>query len=86
MAEDVWRRWSNLDMAEWPKNCWGGRCGDQGTEEEDCLDEHRGQNGEGKVLMGTRGSPDALLAAGWMAGLRIERPNQEVTIGLMSTA
>ena len=73
-------------MAEWPKSCLGGRCGDQGTEEEDGLDEHRGQNREGKAVMGTMGSPDALLAAGWMAGVRIERQKQEVTIGLMSTA
>ena len=67
IVEDVWRRWSDLEMAEWPKSCLGGRYGDQGTEEEYGLDEHRGQ-------------------AGWMAGLRIERPNREVTIVLMSTA
>ena len=51
---------------------WGGKCGDQGTEEEeDGLDERRGQDGERKVERGTRGSPDALRAAGWMAGYRI---------------
>ena len=70
MAEAAWRRWSVLEGRSGPKGCWGGKCVDQGTEEEeDGLDGHRGQNGEGKVVRGIRGSPDALRAAG---GWRVE--------------